>query len=84
MHLSDVINELFKASEFTSSNSLASTTQQTQPFTDAFLKGTKAAREKEDILFHALTKDISVKELLSAIDLIRKVRESQIEREQFL
>jgi hypothetical protein len=84
MKLTDLITQLFKSSEFDFSNSLANHTGQTQPFTDAFLKGSKGAREKEDILFHALTSDISVEELLSAIDLIRKVRHTQIERGQFI
>ena len=84
MKLSKLITELFNLSEFTNSNSLAIHTGQTQPFTDAFLRGLKAAREKEDKIFDALTSDISVGELLAAIELIRKVREAQIEREQFL
>jgi len=80
--LSNLITKLFKASEFAPfADSLAKHTGQTQPFTAAFLKGTKAAREKEDLLFDALTNDISADELLTAIELIKTVRAQQIERE---
>lgn len=84
MTLSDLIAKLFEYSEFTSCNSLANYTEQTQPFTDAFINGTKAAREKEDLLFDALTNDISADEFVSAIELIKTVRRNQIDREQFL
>lgn len=84
MKLSKLIKYLFDASEFTTPNSLASTTNQTQPFTDAFINSTKASREKEDALFHALTSDVSVDEVLAAIELIRSIRANQIEADQFL
>lgn len=84
MRLSDLIKELLNRSEFTSINSLAEYTGQTQPFTDAFVNSTKAAREKEDLIFDALTNDISVEELLHAIDLIKSIRAKEIEREQII
>ena len=84
MKLSTLIKELYWQSEFTSVNSLAETTANTQPFTDSFINSTKVARKKEDQLFDSLTKDISVGELLSAIELIKQVRLNQIEKEQFL
>ena len=84
MKLSTLIKELFDASEFTSPNSLASATDQTQPFTDAFINSTKASREKEDALFEALTPGVSVDEVLAAIELIKSIKANMIEAEQFL
>ena len=80
MKLSTLIKELFNASEFTSPNSLANYTQQTQPFTDAFINSSKSSREKEDVLFEELTKDITVSELLSAIALIKHIKNDNSDR----
>lgn len=84
MNLSVLIDRLFKQSEFTSVGSLAVHTKQTQPFVDAFVNGTKTAREKEDILFEELTKGITAEEIVAAIELIKVVRLNEIERNQFL
>ncbi|WP_291866626.1 hypothetical protein [Maribacter sp.] len=84
MKLSNLIRELFNKSEFTSPGSLAVHTNQTHPFVDAFINGSKASREKEDLLFEELTKGITADELLAAIELIKVVRLNEIERNQFL
>lgn len=84
MELSELIKKLYQQSEFTSVNSLAEYTNNTQPFTDAFVNSTKSARTKEDNIFDALTNDISADELIAAIELIKQVRLKAIEKEQML
>ncbi len=85
MKLSTLIDKLFKSSEFAPhADTLAKHTGQTQPFTSAFLKGNKVAREKEDVLFDALTKGITADELIAAIELVKAVKLNQIEKEQFV
>lgn len=86
MNQSDLIKELFNRSKFTNPSGLAKYTNQTQPFVNAWLNGKKESRKKEDILFEALFEEygITVEELFAAIDLIKLVKEKQIEREQIL
>ena len=84
MKLTDLLKLLLHWSDFENPNTLANYTSQTQPLVSAFIYGTKKTREKEDAIFDALTNDISAEELLSAIELIKTVRQGIIERDQFL
>ena len=84
MTLTNLVKILFADSRFTSINELAVNTRQTFPFVAAFLSGEKESAKKADIVFDALTKDISAEELLAAIKLIRIVRIKQTEKEQML
>lgn len=84
MKLTKLIKKLFQKSKFENPSTLANYTNQTQPFVANWLNGTKESRRKEDELFEELTNDISVEELIAAIDLIQNVRAAQIEKEQIL
>lgn len=85
MKLSDLFTQLFKASEFGEVNSLATYTGQTPPFVYGLLAtDRKDSMEKMDIVFDALTPDVSAAELVAALELIKTVRLQQIEREQFI
>lgn len=85
MKLSDLLNDLFKASEFTSANSLAKHTNQTQPFVSGLLSSEKKeSMEKMDIVFEALTEGVSTDEFLAALELISTVRKQLIAKEQFI
>lgn len=84
MNLTDLINAFYEKSEFTNPSELANYTKQTQPTTAAFLKGDKQVRQKENVLFAAITSGISVAEIIAAIELIRSVKLAEIERQQIL
>lgn len=85
MKLSALLKKLFNASEFTSANSLAKYTNQTQPFVSGLLSEEKKdSMQKMDIVFAALTEGISTEEFLAALELVSTVRKMLIEKEQFL
>ena len=85
MKLSDLFKQLFAASEFTSPNSLATYTGQTHPFVAGLLsEERKDSMEKMDVVFDALTPDVTADELIAALELIKIVRRQQIQREQFI
>lgn len=84
MKLSDLLSDLFKASEFTSANSLAKYTNQTQPFVSGLLSEKKESMEKMDVVFEALTEGVTTDEFLAALQLVSTVRRQMIAKEQFL
>lgn len=85
MKLSTLLQSLFTASEFTSPNSLAVATGQTQPFVAGLLSPEKKdSMEKMDRVFDALTKDVTPDEMLAALELIRAVKRNMIAQEQIL
>lgn len=85
MKLSGLLIQLFNASEFTSANSLAKYTNQTQPFVSGLLSEVKKeGMEKMDVVFEALTEGITTNEFLAALELVSTVRKMLIEKEQIL
>lgn len=84
MKLSELKKALINASEFENANSLATTIGQTAPFVRAFLESRKQAHGKEDVIFEALTKGVSVDEFMCALKLVTTVRKALIEKEQIL
>lgn len=85
MKLSNLLITLFNASEFTSANSLATYTGQTQPFVSGLLSpDKKESMEKMDVVFHALTEDVTVDEFMAALELVTTVRRNIIEKDQIL
>lgn len=74
MKLSELIQQLFEDSEFTSPNSLANYTGQTQPFVSRFITGNTEAMEKMDAVFEALTPGLTADELTKAIALVKAAR----------
>lgn len=84
MTLSELITALYTRSEYTNPTSLAAATGNTQPFTANFIEGSKAAREKENQLFEAITEGITAEMVIAAIDLIESIKKQQIENDQML
>ena len=86
MKLSDIKKELFKRCKYSSAGKLAESTGQTEPFTNTFINSTKEANKKEDVIFEAMTEelDMTVEELMIAIDAYLLSRNYVVTREQFL
>jgi len=84
MTLTELVEELYTRSEYTNPSSLAAATDNTQPFAANFIEGSKAAREKEDRIFDALTEGITVEMIIAALDLIEAIKKQQIKDEQIL
>lgn len=85
MKMSKLIIELYNASEFTSANSLAKYTNQTQPFVAGLLsEEKKESMEKMDVVFSALTEGTTEEEFLAALELVTTVRKLLIEKKQIL
>lgn len=75
MKFTELIQILYKASEFKTPNSLARASGQTRPFTFRLLQGTKTMH-KIDSIFEALSPDITAAELISAIEFLRKIKKN--------
>lgn len=84
MNLTELITELYTRSEYTNPTTLAAATDNTQPFAANFIDGSKAAREKEDRIFEALTEGVTVEMIIAALDLIEAIKKQQIENDQIL
>ncbi|QDP50423.1 MAG: hypothetical protein Unbinned5350contig1001_38 [Prokaryotic dsDNA virus sp.] len=83
MKVSDILNKLIEESDFEGTKSLSEYTGVNKGFIDRARTG-KNTLEKLDIVFEALTKDLTAEDFMLVRQLIRNIRLREIEREQIL
>ena len=83
MKVSELLKKMYQQSELTSVSSFAKATGVDKGFIDRALAG-KNTVEKLDVLLEELTKDLTVDDLLLAIQLVRQVKMNQIAQDQIL